>query len=98
MLVSTLTLGYRLSGDATLLDRAKFHWDRGSKGQKGVPSTPLAGPTEVGKFVNSTILTNNVYYRWNGELAFTTDFFHDYVSNGVVDVTPPAPPANLLAR
>ena len=98
MLVNSLTLGYRLTGDASLLDRAKYHWDRGSKGQKSVPSTPLAGPTQVGKFVNATILTNNVYYRWNGELAFTTDFFHDYIANGVVDVTPPAPPANLLAR
>jgi hypothetical protein len=69
-LVDTLVRGYRLSGDNSLLDRAKLHWDLGTRGTKG--------GIQVGRFTNSRILSDNLYYSSNrGDLPYNHLLFHN---------------------
>lgn len=85
--VNTLVIYYRLTGDATYLERAKLHWERGSKRHYQDPYDQLiAGPTEVGKFVNSTEgYQPGPAYPEQGYLNPVTLLFREAVNQGSGD-------------
>lgn len=82
--IDALTRGYWLTGDITYLDRAKFHWDRGSKTVYGNPQARTAGDKQVGHFMNGQF--NDSYFANNGELPYAHLLFYDHrqVRTGVV--------------
>jgi hypothetical protein len=70
-LVNTLMMGYKLSGDRNLYDRAKFFFNRGTKGIYGDPNTRTAGDNEVHHFVD-TNFAHDFWLAFNkGELQYT---------------------------
>ncbi len=70
-LVNTLTMGYKLSGDRRLYDRAKYFFNRGTKGVYGNPNTRTAGDNEVHHFVD-TLFAHDYWLAFNkGELQYT---------------------------
>jgi hypothetical protein len=87
-------MGYKLTGDTALLNRAKVFFNRGTKGEYGT-GRRLAGDNVVHHFIDSTFdsSASNFYLEYNkGELQYTYLIFE----NGglpTVDGTPaPAPP------
>ncbi len=70
-LVNTLVMGYKLSGDQHLYDRAKYFFNRGTKGTYGDPNKRTAGDTEVHHFVD-TLFAHDYWLAFNkGELQYT---------------------------
>ncbi|MFZ5468879.1 MAG: hypothetical protein ACOZIN_05515 [Myxococcota bacterium] len=51
--MNTLVLGYKLTGDAALLERAKYFFNRGTKGVYGSPTQRAADDATVHHFVES---------------------------------------------
>jgi len=82
--IDILMRGYRLTGDTTYLTRAKYHWDRGSKGVGGHPDQRAAGPNQVYHFMNDRFLSGSgigggggTYYAWgNGDLSYASLLFY----------------------
>lgn len=92
-LTNLLVIGYKLTGDTTLLDRARVHFNRGTKGEYGTGAR-LAGDTEVHHFIDTRFAsaTGNFYLDYNkGELLYTYLIFE----NGglpTIEGAPPPPP------
>ncbi len=95
-LIDSLVRGYRLTGDTSLLERAKYHWHRGSKTTYGHLDERTAGDNEVGRFLNDAFLSGDVFYVSNGDLSYAHLLFHDYAHPTSPDTTPPAPPTGLV--
>jgi hypothetical protein len=98
-LVNVLMLGYKYTGDARFYDRAKYFFNRGTKGVYGSATQRAAGDNEVHHFVDSRLdsSTGYFYLAYNkGELQYT------YLLFGAVPGGPapggnsaPAAPGNL---
>jgi hypothetical protein len=104
-LVNTLVLGYKFSGDTRLLDRAKYFFNRGTKGEYGTGKR-LAGDTQVHHFMDTVFDSSqdNFYLAYNkGELQYTYLVFENGGNPTVEgspppDTIPPAPPMGLTVR
>jgi hypothetical protein len=77
-LVDTLVRGYKYAGksagDRYLYDRAKYFFNRGTKGIYGDPRTRTAGDTEVAHFVDTRFDSSSGFFYLNfnkGELQYT---------------------------
>jgi hypothetical protein len=96
--VDTLVRGYRLTGDKTFLNRARYFWDRGSKAQFKKPANyRVVGDGAVGHFANAHFNccgTHPVFFKMNGELQFVSLLFWDAAR---VDLPPLGKPAALRA-
>lgn len=79
-LVSTLALGYKLSGDRTLYDRAKHFFNRGTKGVNGSITQRAAADNAVGHFMDTRFASASGYFylMYNkGELQYTYWIFEN---------------------
>src|SRR4029453_8301695 len=96
--VDTLVRGYRLTGDKTFLNRARYFWDRGSKAQFKKPANyRVVGDGAVGPFANAHFNccgTHPIFFKMNGELQFVSLLFWDAAR---VDLPPLGKPAALRA-
>lgn len=97
-LIDTLVRGYRLTGATHLLDRAKLHWDRGSKALYGDLNKRIAADNEVARFVKGWFLSDDIFYFSNGDLSYAQLLFYDFGREGSGDAVPPAAAANLSVR
>lgn len=101
-LVNVLMLGYKYTGDARLYARAKYFFNRGTKGVYGSPTQRAAGDQEVHHFVDSRLdsSTGNFYLAYNrGELQYTYLLFGAVeVADGPGSGGPPMAPTNLRVR
>lgn len=77
--IDALIRGFRLTGENSYLERAKFFWDRASKAVYGNPMVRTAGENEVGRFLNS--LFRDPYFDNNGDLPYAHLLFYDEVHN-----------------
>lgn len=96
-LIDTLVRGYRLTGDLTLLSRAKLHWNLGSKQECCDLTVAPVPDNQVGKFMNNWFLYDGIrkYYSVNkGDLSYAHLLFYDY-ANLNADSVPPAPPTGM---
>ena len=95
--VDRLVQGYRLTGNVAYLERAKFHWNRGTKGVKGSYTSRTAADDEVHHFQNTQRSSNGAYFKTNGELPYSNLLFYDYahLEQGI-DLTPPGAPTGLV--
>ena len=87
--IDTLARGYRLSGDTTLLDRAKYHWNQASKTKNGLPITRSVTDTQVGRFINSRFSSGGNIYADNGDISYVSLLFYDEIHR----ITAPPPPS-----
>lgn len=72
-MIDTMVIGYKLSGDHALLDRAAYHWERFDH---AIPGTTNRLPAnQVGHFMNSQMLGGNLFYLGDGELSYGMRFF-----------------------
>jgi hypothetical protein len=79
-LVNTLVRGYKFSGDAALYARAKYFFNRGTKGVYGSPTQRTAADNVVDHFVDTRFATStgNLYLEYNkGELQYTYLIFEN---------------------
>jgi len=101
-LVNTLVRGYKYGGDQYLYDRAKYFFNRGTKGIYGEPVQRAAGDNEVHHFVDTVFDTSSGYFYLDynkGELQYTYLLFERRGSlPPTPDVAPPAAPANLRVQ
>ncbi len=88
--IDSLIRGYRLTGDQTLLDRAYYHWERGSKARYG-DRVYRAPDNEVGRFINKNFLSNTPFYAENGDLSYAALLFGDAPGG---PPPPPPPPSS----
>ena len=73
-LVNVLVRGYKYTGDTSLYERAKYFFNRGTKGIYGNPTTRTASDTAVHHFVDTRFdsSSGNFYMNYNkGELQYT---------------------------
>lgn len=73
-LVNVLVRGYKYTGDTRYYDRAKYFFNRGTKGIYGNPTTRTALDTEVHHFVDTRFdsSSGNFFMNYNkGELQYT---------------------------
>lgn len=73
-LVNTLVRGYRYTGNRYYYDRAKYFFNRGTKGVYGSPTARSAGDTEVDHFIDTKFASSTgfFYLDYNkGELQYT---------------------------
>lgn len=73
-LVNALVIGYKLTGDRHFYDRAKYFFNRGTKGIYGSSTARETTDDRVGHFVDTTFATStaNFYLDYNkGELQYT---------------------------
>jgi hypothetical protein len=77
-LVNTLVIRYKLSGEKSYYDRAKYFFNRGTKGEYG-STNRLAGDSEVHHFVDTRFSTSEPdYLAYNkGELQYTYMLFEN---------------------
>jgi hypothetical protein len=106
-LVDTLVLGYKFTGDTHLLDRARYFFNRGTKGVYGSPTKRSSPDNVVDHFVDTKFATGtgNFYLDYNkGELQYTYLIFENGGSPTVEpgtpapDTMPPAAPTNLRVQ
>jgi hypothetical protein len=104
-LVNVLVYGYKLTGDSRLLDRARYFFNRGSKGIYGEPVLRNGTETTVHHFVDTVFDTStmNYFLAYNkGELFYTHALFENggspTVENGAGVSAPPAAPRGLRRR
>lgn len=79
-LVNLLVMGYKLTGDQTLLDRAKYFFNRGTKGVYGSTTQRAASDDEVHHFIDTIFdsSSGNFYLGYNkGELQYTYLIFEN---------------------
>lgn len=79
--IDTLLRGHRITGDNSLADRAKLHWQNGTDAPTG----------QIGRFVNKEWLADTPFYSGNGELTYCQLLFIDAVNS------PLPPPVIILA-
>jgi putative transposon-encoded protein len=93
-LVNILVRGYKYTGDRTLYDRAKYFFNRGTKGIYGEPVKRAASDTQVGHFIDTIFdsSSGNFYLGYNkGELQYTYAIFENGGSPTVLGTVPPSP-------
>jgi hypothetical protein len=89
--VNLLVMGYKFTGDTALLNRAKIHFNRGTKGVSGSPTQRSAPDNVVHHFVDTVF--DGYYLGYNkGELQYTYLIFEKGGSPIVDGTTPPPPP------
>jgi hypothetical protein len=79
-LVNTLVRGYKYTGDASFYSRAKYYFNRGSKGVYGSTTQRTAGDAVAHHFVDTRFATatSNFYLDYNrGELQYTYLLFEN---------------------
>lgn len=79
-LVNALVLGYKLTGDRTLYDRAKHFFNRGTKGIHGSITARTAADYVVGHFVDTQFGSGTGYFYLannKGELQYTYWIFEN---------------------
>jgi Big-like domain-containing protein len=99
-LVNTLVWGYKHTGDISLYNRAKYFFNRGTKGVYGSPTQRAAADNVVHHFVDTVFAssTGNFYLEYNkGELQYTYALFEKPTAPPP-DTTPPPPPTGLTAN
>ncbi|PYV44930.1 MAG: hypothetical protein DMG06_04505 [Acidobacteria bacterium] len=99
-LVNTLVWGYKHTGDISFYNRAKYFFNRGTKGVYGSPTQRVAADNVVHHFVDTIFDSSmgNKYLAYNkGELQYTYLLFEN-PSASPSDTDPPAPPTNLTAK
>lgn len=90
--VNLLVMGYKYTGDVTLLAKAKEFLNRGTKGVYGSPTARSAADNAVGHFIDTKFDTSsgNFYLDFNkGELLYTYLIFEN---GGLPTVEGTAPP------
>jgi hypothetical protein len=73
-LVNTLVRGFKYTGDSRFYDRAKYFFNRGTKGVYGSPTQRTASDNQVHHFVDTRFdsSTGSFYLSFNkGELQYT---------------------------
>jgi hypothetical protein len=71
--VNTLVIGHKLTGDVTLLNRAQYHFRKGTRFDAGYANAPaLCSPTEVHHYIDVLQDSSNPGYFFNnkGELQY----------------------------
>lgn len=99
-LVNTLVWGYKFTGEINYYNRAKYFFNRGTKGVYGSPTQRAAADNVVHHFVDTIFdsSTGNVYLAYNkGELQYTYALFENPGAPSS-DTTPPPPPTGLIAN
>jgi hypothetical protein len=104
-LVNTLAYGHKYTGDQHLYDRAKYFFNRATKGIYGEPVQRAAGDLEVHHFVDTVFDSSSgkFYLAYNkGELQYTYLIFESSSSLGGThppsspsDTVPPSAPTQL---
>jgi hypothetical protein len=110
-LVNTLVIGYKLTGNRSYYDRAKYFFNRGTKGVYGSPILRSSPDNVVDHFIDSrcgpgfTPLPNcsgDPYLAYNkGELQYTYMLFENGGNPTVIgtpDTTPPSAPKGLKIK
>lgn len=107
-LVNTLVRGYKYTGDVGLYNRAKYFFNRGTKGVYGSSTQRTTADNVVGHFIDTTFSTSNgnFYLDYNrGELQYTWLIFENggfpTVNTGVTPppvLAVPQPPSNLMLK
>lgn len=89
--IDMLVCGFRLTGDASYLEQAILHWNRGSKVKDGVPITRFASDTQVGNFMNSEFTTSGNCYADGGDLVTAHLLFYEVVNqHKIQSISPPS--------
>jgi hypothetical protein len=87
--VDTLVRGWRLTGDARYLERARFMYHRATTHRYGqhVMAPPVTADGMVGSFVNAR--PSRVYFEDHGRLQFAHLLFGDWMRSGLpADLSP----------
>ncbi len=96
MWTDTIVRGYRLTGDASYLNRAKWFWEQASK-SVDFPARRVVPDDQVGAFLNNQIAYNGLYVD-NGTYPFAHLLFYDVTHGTNLDQIPPAAPSDLRAK
>jgi hypothetical protein len=80
--VNTLVWGYKLTGDANLLNRARVHFRQGTRWAEAEPGAsgrgPLVGATDVYAFVDTRKNPEQLYFTHNkGQLQYCYQLFEN---------------------
>jgi hypothetical protein len=99
-LVNLLVMGYKLTGNANLLTKAKTFFNRGTKGVYGSTTQRLCADDEVHHFVDTLFASSTMYEyldRNKGELFYTYLIFENGGNPTVepLSTSPPSAPKNL---
>lgn len=99
-LVNTLVLGYKYTGERNLYDRARYFFNRGTKGVYGSCTQRSASDRQIHHFVDTQFASATGYFYLDnnkGELQYTYLLFGNGGNPFVEyqDVTPPAPPKGV---
>jgi len=101
-LVNTLVAGYKLTGEQHFLDRAKYQFNRGTKGVYGDCTARAAADNVVHHFVDTIFdtSTGNFYLAYNkGELQYTYLLFENGGLPTVSSITTvPSAPTGLQVK
>lgn len=91
--INAMVIAYRLTGDASFLNRAKFYWNQGSKGNYG---SRYATDTQVGAFANSLQPWDpySLLFPEGGDWTGMSLLFYDAARQ---DTIPPATITDLTA-
>jgi hypothetical protein len=79
-LVNTLVMGYKYTGDVTLLNKAKIHLNRGTKAVYGSPTLRSSPDNVVHHFMDTIFDSSSGYFYLNynkGELQYTYLIFEN---------------------
>lgn len=98
-LVNLLVMGYNLTGNTNLYNRAKHFFNRGTKGVYGDCSRRFVGDTEVHHFIDTVFDSSagNFYLGYNkGELQYTYLIFS--LTSGSPGRQPPVTPSDLRIK
>ena len=91
-LVNTLVLGYKYTGDARLYDRAKYFFNRGTKGVYGSGTQRTSPDNVVDHFVDTRFCCDGYFLNFNkGELQYTYLLFENGGNPAVVGTILPPP-------
>jgi hypothetical protein len=96
-LVNLLVMGYKLTGKAAFLERAKTFFNRGTKGVYGSNTQRLCADDEVHHFVDTIFASSTGYLyldRNRAELLYTYLIFENG-GNPTIESSRPSPPQNL---
>jgi hypothetical protein len=89
-LVNLLVMGYKYTGDAALLNRAKTHFNRGTKGVTPSPTQRSSADNVVDHFVDTVF--ESIYLAYNkGELQYSYLIFENGGSPIVNGTPSPSP-------
>lgn len=101
-IINILVWGYKLTGDAALLTRARVHLREATRWAEGQPAAgggPLVGATEVADFIDTRRNTGgSIYFTDNkGQLQYVYQVFENSGAPTTLDSNVPAYIRNLTA-